>query len=135
MLVENKKKFNTTPTHSYDETIRLRNLFPNDIFLFMAKTNKGEAAGSIWAYRTNKNALLAFYINHYYKFRELRAVNLLYQRLVEFAIEQKMSWVDLGVSMDTSSKNPMEPSRSLIYFKECIGTRGFLRTTYRMKLS
>lgn len=131
MLLENKRKFNTLPAHTLDELFYLQKGFPESIKLFMARDGHGKGIGAIWSIETNQNTLLAFYIAHYYNYRELRAVNLLYQSIVEYALENKTAWVDLGVSMDTTSANPMEPSRSLIYFKECIGTRGFLRTTYR----
>lgn len=134
MLVENKKKFNQPATHSLAEILWIKEKFKNKVFLFMAYDRNQRPIGSIWALRCNENCLLAFYINHYYEFRELRAVNRLYQELIDFAVSKNIKWIDLGVSMDTSKTNPMEPSRSLIYFKECIGTRGFLRTTYRIDL-
>lgn len=130
ILLDNKKKFNIPPTHSLDELLRLQELFPEDIRLLMAYDCNGKPIAGLVLFICNSEVVLTFYISHYFVFQELRAVNRLFYEAVVWSKNNNFSWLDLGVSMDTSSDNPMEPSRSLISFKEGIGTRGFLRSTY-----
>ncbi len=134
LLLKNKRKFNATPTHSLKEIKFLYKHFPDKIKLLSAKSKEGEIIASILLFCTNNQTVLAFYICHDYEYQHLRAVNRLLYESIIWAIKNNYRWFDLGVSMDTKSKNVMEPSRSLISFKEGIGTRGFLRTTYFLKL-
>lgn len=131
MLVENKKKFNTVPTHTYDELLRLKELFPNEIKLIMAYNEKKQPVAGILFFICNSRCVLMFYICHYYEFQNSRAINRLFFELTLWATKRKYQWLDMGVSMDTFSENPMEPSRNLITFKESMGSQGFLRSTYR----
>jgi hypothetical protein len=39
-------------------------------------------------------------------------------------------YYDYGVSADTASSNPMEPSWTLVRFKESMGSTGCMRVTY-----
>lgn len=133
ILVENKKKFNATPTHTLEEIIRLNKLFPNKIKLLMAYSKENQPLAGILLFICNKNVVLTFYISHYYQFQEFRAVNRLFYESIIWAKKNNFKWLDMGVSMDTLSSNPMEPSRDLIFFKEGINSRGFLRTTFHLK--
>lgn len=130
MLIENKKKFKTLPTHTLEEVKMLKKMFPDEIKLFMAHTKGKKPLAGILVFVANKKCALAFYICHYMELQEYRAVNRLFYEIMLWCKKKSIEWFDLGVSMDTSSKNPMEPSRSLIFFKEGIGSRGILRTTY-----
>jgi len=55
---------------------------------------------------------------------------LLMYEIVRRAYEEGYRWVDIGVSQDTKSADPMTPSLSLIAFKERFDARGVLRTTF-----
>jgi len=130
ILLANKTKFDAAPTHTLEELIKLKKLLPDNIKLLMAYDDKKNPIGGIFLFICNENTVLTFYISHYYEFQHLRAVNRLLYEVMIWAKENGYNNVDFGVSMDTSSDNPMEPSRSLIHFKEGTGSRGFLRTTY-----
>jgi hypothetical protein len=135
ILVDNKKKLQATPTHSYEELCALKKLFPDAIKLIMAYTSDGgkPVAGMVF-FLCNPRTALAFYISHYYEFRDYKAVSrLLYETLV-WLKSHGYEYFDLGVSMDTLSQNPMEPSRNLIFFKEALGSKSFVRTTYQLDL-
>ncbi|MFA5775943.1 MAG: GNAT family N-acetyltransferase [Patescibacteria group bacterium] len=131
ILLENKKKFNVLPTHTLDEIKKIKRLFPESLKLFMAYDKNKVPVAGILVFVCNKTTLLTFYIAHYYSRQELRAVNRLFYEISLWGIENGYHYLDLGISMDTSSTNVMEPSRSLIFFKEGIGSRGFKRTTYQ----
>lgn len=134
ILLENKKKFDALPTHTYEELITLSKLFPEKIKLLMSFNKQKKPIGGILLMVVNEQCLLAFYICHLEKYQSLRPVNRMFYESVIWGVENNFSWLDLGVSMNTFFQNPMEPSRSLISFKEGIGTRGILRTTYTIDL-
>ena len=134
MLVENKQKFDVKPAHTLEELKKLKELFPDKIRLLAAYSADNTLIGGIVLFVTNTKTLLAFYICHYFEYQEQRAVNKLLFEVLRFALENNYQYVDLGVSMNTAVSNPMEPSRSLIFFKEGIQSRGFLRTTYKKTL-
>jgi hypothetical protein len=134
ILVNNKQKHSTTPTHSLHELLKLKQLFPNQIILNIAYSEDNTPIAGILLFIANNNTVLAFYIAHLYEFREFKAVTRLIFESIKWSYQKGYKWFDLGVSMDTSSDNPMEPSRDLIYFKESIKAKGFLRTTFHIKL-
>lgn len=134
ILLENKNKFNLKPVHNLEEMKKLSALFPKNIKLLMAYDKNGFPMGGIWLFLTNKTSALTFYIALNYKFKDQKVISRLLYETIRWLKKEGYFWFDLGVSMDTSSKNPMEPSRSLIFFKESIGSKGFLRTTYWKKI-
>lgn len=133
MLVENKKKFQTTPTHSLEELIYLHNHFPQSIKLFLACHERKPIAGQ-WIFLTNSNCALIFYSMHLYEYRNLYSLNLLLEHVIKWVGEKGFRYLDYGVSADTFHSDPMEPSRSLVRFKESVGCTGCLRKTYTLTL-
>lgn len=135
ILVENKKKFNTLPTHTYVELKKLFKLFPDQLKLFVSKLPDGKVIAGVLVMILNTHCLLAFYISHKIEYQEHRSINRLLYEIIKWAKYNNYYWFDLGVSMNTFSDNPMEPSRSLIRFKESFASRGIVRTTFFKKLS
>lgn len=135
ILIENKKKFKASPTHSFDEIVKLRKLFPKNMKLLMAYDNLEKPIAGILLFIVNTTTVLTFYISQYYQYKNLKPVSRLVYETALWAKKSGYKWLDFGVSMDTSFKNPMEPSRSLIFFKESMHTNLFLRTTYHLNLN
>ncbi|MBI4004973.1 GNAT family N-acetyltransferase [Candidatus Roizmanbacteria bacterium] len=135
ILIENKKKFNAKPTHSLDEIITLKQLFPENIKLLMAYDGSMNPIAGIVLFIANSTTVLTFYISHNIKYQNLKPVSRLLYEIALWSRKKGYKWLDFGVSMDTYSKNPMEPSRSLIFFKEGLNTSLFLRTTYHLILT
>ncbi|MBL7662828.1 hypothetical protein JNK13_08775 [bacterium] len=134
MLLENKSKFDAHPTHTLEELVKLHQLFPMEIKLLNAYDSLNNNIAALVLFSCNTEAVLAFYIAHYYRYQQLRAVNRLFLEAMVWAKESGYNWLDFGVSMNTQSDNLMEPSRSLIFFKEGTGAQGFRRTTYVKQL-
>jgi len=134
ILLKNKKKFNAQPTHTLDEIIKLNSLFPNDIKLLMA-FYKSKAIGGLLLFSCNLSCLMIFYICSDYEYQQTRVVNKLLYESIVWAKKKGYRYLDFGISPDTFSQNPMEPSRSLISFKEGTGGRTFLRNTYCLDLN
>lgn len=132
LLLQNKSKFNLKPTHSLSEIKRLFELFPDEMNLTGAWLDDKLLAATMTMH-CHPNVLLVFYICSMDKYKRYRPVNMMMHEVCLQARENGISAVDFGVSMETDTDNPMDPRRSLIYFKEHFNTHGFLRTTYEWR--
>jgi hypothetical protein len=128
ILLENKAKFNAKPTHTLEELFRLAELLPGFMKLFLVRLNDEPVAGSL-LFLANDRVSLIFYHMLRYSFDHLKPIYLLMNRVTEWSKQQGFSFVDIGVSQDTSDDNPMTPALSLIRFKERFDSRGVLRST------
>lgn len=133
ILLTNKAKFNARPTHTLQELQRLDALMPGMMKLFMAYYEGVAVAGEL-LFVANSRCVLNFYTMHLYEYHHLFAVNYLVEYALGWAAQQGYRYYDYGVSADTFSTNPLEPSWSLVTFKESMGARGCVRTSYRCAL-
>lgn len=129
ILLENKARHGARPTHTLEELERLRQLVPEHLRLLMVYAGETPVAGSL-LFLTNPNVVLCFYNMMRYDYEHLRPVYLLMYEIVRRAYAEGYRWVDIGVSQDTKSPDPMTPALSLIAFKERFDARGVLRTTF-----
>ncbi len=129
ILLENKKKFEASPTHSYEDLIRLKKLLPDNLVLFLFKLDGKPVAGSLM-FVCNPKVALCFYNMLLYEYQHYKPVYRLMYEAVKWATEKGFEWFDIGVSQDTEAENPMTPSLNLIYFKEKFNSRGLLRSTF-----
>ncbi len=130
ILLENKAKFGARPTHTLEELRRLEELMPGMMTLFMAYRGDEPIAGEL-LFAANNRCILNFYTMHRYEYRNLFPVNHLVEHAIRWCVERGYRYYDYGVSADTFSDNPMEPSWSLVRFKESMGSTGCMRKTYR----
>lgn len=134
MLLTNKEKFKAKPTHTLDELERLRKLLPGRLVLFVARY-RGEPIAGQWLFRASRTCALIFYSMHHYEYRKLCAVNYLVAYATRWCVDNGYRYLDFGVSPDTFSTNPLEPSWPLVKFKESMGSTGCLRKAYRLNLA
>lgn len=132
ILLKNKAKHNAKPTHSLEDMLRLSKLVPNKVRLNMVYYEEKPIAGS-WLFICNPKVILCFYNMLLYEYEHLKPVYLIMYETVRWALENGFEWVDIGVSQDTKSPDPMTPALSLIQFKERFNSRGILRSTYHYK--
>ena len=117
-----------SPTHSLEELINLFNLFPDKIRLFAAFLDGMMIAGVV-TFQINQRVLLAFYISHDERYSHLRAVNILFYNIFEWAIESKFKVFDFGIFTVNG-----EPNMGLGRFKENFGASGIFRDTIELNL-
>lgn len=129
ILEENKRKFDVRPAHTLDELERIRQLLPGT-WRLMGARHDGKLVAGVLTTHVNARVLLAFYIASRPEYQHMRPVNRVLYETARWARTMGYYFLDLGVSMNTASDNPMEPAWSLISFKEFIGSRGFLRPSY-----
>ncbi len=134
IMLENKLKFDTKPTHSLEDLIKLHELLPDLIKLFTCRLSDELIAGFL-IFRANSRVALSFYPMMRYAFDEYKPIFLLSDTAMTWAQQNGFSFFDLGVSQDTNDENPMTPKLSLIRFKEKFDSRGLLRSTLWKKYS
>lgn len=121
-------RHNVSPTHTCDELLKLKALFPDGVMLFAAYV-KEKMIGGIVIFVANPRVLLAFYISHNDKYQSYRPVNLLLYEVIKWGRNRGFNYLDLGTfTLD------MEPNWGLGKFKEKHSARGFLRDTYEINL-
>ncbi len=133
ILVENKARHDAKPTHSYEDLLRLKQLLPDNLKLFMVYLGDKPIGGSLMFF-ANKNVALCFYNMMLYEYAEYKPMHRIMYEVVNDATEHGYSYVDIGVSQDTKAENPMTPSMSLIEFKEQFDAKTIMRNTFTIKL-
>jgi len=133
ILLENKARHNVKPTHSLEDLIKLTELMPDKLKLFMVYY-KGEPIGGSSMFFPNKTVALCFYNMLRYDFAELKPIQRVMYEILKYSTENNYEYVDIGVSQDTKAENPMTPSMSLIEFKEKFDAKTTMRNTFYIKL-
>ncbi|MCX7798666.1 MAG: GNAT family N-acetyltransferase [Melioribacter sp.] len=133
ILLKNKARHNVKPTHSYEDLLRLKELLPDRLKLFMVYYNDTPIAGSLMFY-PNKYVALCFYNMLLYEYAQYKPIQRVMYEVVKDSTERGFRYVDIGVSQDTKAENPMTPSMSLIEFKEKFDAKTIMRNTLYIKL-
>jgi len=134
ILLENKAKFGVKPTHTLEELQRIETLVPGMMTLFLAYHDQQCVAGEL-LFAANDRCVLNFYTMHLYEHHNLFAVNYIVEHAIRWSAAKGFRYYDYGVSADTASSNPLEPSWTLVRFKESMGSTGCMRVTYGRKVS
>jgi len=133
ILVENKAKHDVKPTHSLEDLIKLTQLLPDRLVLFMVYYKDKPIAGSS-VFICNETVTLCFYNMLIYEYEHLKPIHRVMYEVVKWSTEKGYKYVDIGVSQDTKAANPMTPSMNLIDFKEKFDAKTVMRNTLHKKL-
>jgi len=118
-----KIRHGVQPTHTLDELLKLKELFPDKIFLFGAFVGEEMVAGVVM-FDCNPQVSLAFYISHNEERQEFRGVNILFYEIIKRCVAKGFMFLDFGIFTVN-----MEPNFGLARFKEGFGSSGILRDT------
>ena len=121
-------RHNTKPTHTLNELLQLKELFPDKVNLFGAYIDDKMVAGVV-NFVASDNVVLAFYISHDEDYQEARPINLLFYKIFEWAIEKQFHVFDFGIFTVNE-----EPNMGLARFKENFGASGQFRDTLELQL-
>ncbi len=119
-----KMRHNVSPTHSLEELIKLKRIFPGKIRLWGAFLGEKLIAG-VCNFSANSKVVLAFYISHDEDYQEYRAVNLLFYEIMKRYKDEGFKFLDFGIFTVN-----MDPNWGLGRFKENFGARGIFRDTF-----
>jgi hypothetical protein len=123
-----KIRHNVIPTHTLDELLKLKELFPEKIHLFGAFFDDKMVAGVV-NFIATPDVVLAFYISHNEEYQETRALNLLFYTIFDWAIKEQHKVFDFGIFTVNE-----EPNFGLARFKENFGSSGMFRDTFEIIL-
>jgi len=133
ILLDNKSRHNIKPTHSYEDLLKLKELLPDKLKLFMVYYKNIPIGGSLMFF-VNRTCALCFYNMLLYDYDEYKPIQRVMYEVVKYSTDNGYSYVDIGVSQDTSADNPMTPSMDLINFKEKFDAKTVMRNTLHIKL-
>lgn len=119
-----KMRHNVQPTHTLDELLLLKKIFPERIKLFGAYA-KNELVAGVVTFDCNRRVVLAFYISHNEDQQQYRGVNYLFFEIIKWAIQNKFGHLDYGIFTVN-----MDPNWGLGRFKESFGAQGVFRDTF-----
>jgi hypothetical protein len=119
-----KMRHNVNPTHTLDELIKIKNMFPSKVRLWGAFLKDKLIAG-VCNFSANNKVVLAFYISHDEDYQEYRAVNLLFYEIMKRYKDEGYKFLDFGIFTVN-----MDPNWGLGRFKENFGARGIFRDTF-----
>jgi hypothetical protein len=117
-------RHNVSPTHTLEEIVRLKGLFPDRIRLIGAFLSDVMTAGVV-NFLCNDRVVLAFYISHDEAYQEVRPVNHLFYEIIKWSIENGYRFLDYGIFTVNE-----DPNWGLGKFKESFGARGIFRDTF-----
>lgn len=121
MNVETMQSHGSTPTHTKEEMAWLWREQPDAFCLHLAYAENC-AVGGMLLFQVTDKAATTFYIASRRDAQGLRPVNLLSYRVLQWARQKGLDWLDFG-----PSTFGLEPHNTLIHFKEEHGGRGILR--------
>lgn len=130
ILVDNKARHGVKPTHTYEDLLKLKELLPDNLKLFMVYYKDKPIAGSN-LFICNEIVTLCFYNMLLYEYEHLKPIHRVMYEVVKWSTENGYQYVDIGVSQDTKAANPMTPSISLIDFKEKFDAKTVMRNTLK----
>jgi lipid II:glycine glycyltransferase (peptidoglycan interpeptide bridge formation enzyme) len=123
-----KLRHNVNPTHTLEELLKLKKMFPSKIRLWGAFVEDKLIAG-VCNFSVNPNVVLAFYISHNEEYQEYRAVNLLFFEIMKHYRDEGFKFLDFGIFTVNEEIN-----WGLGRFKENFGARGIFRDTFYLDL-
>lgn len=131
MLTNNlKQKHNSQPTHTLAEIMDLTKRYPNSIKL-LAAFHQGAMVSGVLTFLLNSRVINCFYIASNQQNQQLRSLELLFYKLINWGMEHGYHYLDWGISTEHKGR---KLNQGLFKFKEKFGGRGVLRETYYLDL-
>jgi hypothetical protein len=119
-------RHNVHPTHTLDELLRVRDLFPDRVKLFAAYHDERMVAGVVM-FICNPRVVLAFYISHNDEYQQYRGVNALFHDIIDWGLAGGYGFLDFGIFTVNE-----DPNWGLAHFKESFGAQGIFRDSLRL---
>jgi len=132
ILVNNKLKHKTKPTHTLEELKILMQQFPDEIKLLLSCQNNKIIGGAL-NFITNKNSCILFYNMIDYEYQSLQVASLQIYASLKWAQENNLKFLDIGVSQ-LYEGDKIIPHESLINFKEQFGAKAMIRKVMKLNL-
>lgn len=119
-------RYQKTPTHSKEELIQLKELYPERIHPWVCRNAEGEEMACVICFEANSVAIHDFYIAQDYGKVKLNLMPFVFQKILEYYQAQKYHWFNFGIS----SRGDWI-KWGILEFKERIGGRAQTRDTWK----
>lgn len=129
ILSNNLKKHDATPTHSLEEMIKLKHLFPTEYILVTAKV-EGKTIAGVWLLKPTPNTLHTFYIAIDYEYKSVYPLYSVFNELITYGKDNQFDFLNFGISTEDGGK---VINKGLFNFKESFNGNGVVRTSYIRK--
>jgi len=123
-----KEQHDTKPVHNAEEIIKLANIFPDNIKLFVAKKDKKVLGGTLIF--ENKQIVHTQYLANSIEGRDLGALDFVIDRLINEIYRDK-KYFDFGIS---NEKDGRFLNTGLIAQKEGFGARAVVHDFYELNI-
>jgi hypothetical protein len=130
ILMQDKIRHNSLPTHTLDDMILLKNILPNSIFFDVGIFEDNSRAGVCY-FVGNKNCISTFYLAQEDLAKGKNGLNALILCGMEEAVKAGYKYFDFGCS----SVNSQIQNIGVSEFKESFGATGLFRNTYKIILN
>jgi len=134
ILLKDKEKYKSKPTHSIDELKKLCGLFPNKIKLLVVE-KEGHIIGGSLIFIANKSTAIIFYNSINYDYTDIQISTIQVIELIKWAHINNITYLDFGVSHKAETNTPLAPKMSLIKFKEKFNSFGTMRFVYNKRFN
>lgn len=124
-----QNKYNTTPVHSIEEIMLLKNRFPENIKLFCVSDEKDNILGGTLLFITDTVVHMQYSATTD-KARRTSALDYLYEHLINNRFTNKR-YFDFGISVENGGHYL---NNGLIAYKERLGGRAIVYDTYTVNL-
>lgn len=116
-----KARYNRIPTHSREELIRLKEIYPDRIHYWVAE-KEDKVLGILVLFDVNKTGVHSFYIAKNELHGNVKAMPLLFHKAFEHYYKQGYAWFNFGIS-----SRGEQIKWGILEFKENVGGRATAR--------
>lgn len=116
-----KVRYNRVPTHSREELMRLKEIYPERIHYWIA-AKEDQVLGILVLFDVNTTGVHSFYIAKNEQYENVKAMPLLFHRAFEHYYKKGYAWFNFGIS-----SRGEQIKWGILEFKENVGGRATAR--------
>jgi len=131
ILLEDKERHKSVPTHTLAELVKINRVFSDKIFFDIAISKNSDAKAGICYFVGNDNCIATFYMSQTNSAIGKNGVNALVVTGMSDAVKKGFKYFDFGCS---SYKMRID-NIGVAEFKESFGAAGYARNTYLYEIS
>ncbi len=121
-----KVRYNRIPTHSREELMRLKEIYPDRIHYWIA-TKEDQVLGILVLFDVNTTGVHSFYIAKNEQYENVKAMPLLFHKAFEHYCRQGYAWFNFGIS-----SRGEQIKWGILEFKENVGGRATARQIWHL---
>jgi hypothetical protein len=121
-----KVRYNKTPTHSREELMKLKEIYPDRIHYWIAE-KEDKVFGILVLFDVNTTGVHSFYIAKNEEQENVKAMPLLFHKAFEHYHRQGYSWFNFGIS-----SRDQQIKWGILEFKENVGGRASARQIWKL---